>query len=237
MLARFKPSRWFRYSLRMFLLMVTVLCILLGRYMKQKRDKQLAIQTIVGWRGTIHFDYEPSPLERMQLAENAARLGTPPVFPEPPPPGPAWLWRYLGERFFADAVEVELPYLGDEIELPHLRDKKVDFGALAPLTKIRRLRIRQTKNLDNELRHLKKLPELEVLGLGLSNVTDRGLKHVARLRNLKTLSLGYTQVTDNGVLQLSSLHELEYLEIKNTEVTDAGADRLRLALPNCEIIK
>ncbi|MEX0642013.1 MAG: leucine-rich repeat domain-containing protein [Pirellulales bacterium] len=241
MLARFKPRRWFRYSLRTFLFLVTVLCILLGVYMQQKWDKQLAIQTIIGWGGTIHFDYEPSVAERAQrafLSMESAFRGTPaPVFVDRPPPGPQWLRRYVGDHFFAAAVEVELPYLGDEIKLSWLGDKKVDFGALAPLTKLRSLTIRQTKNLDNELRHLEKLPELEVLRLSLSNVTDRGLTHIARLPNLKILSLANTQVTDIGVLQLSSLHELRHLEIKNTGVTDAGADRLRRALPNCEVIK
>jgi hypothetical protein len=217
MFARIKPRRWFRYSLRTILIAVTVLCILLGMYMQQKRDKQLAIQTIIGWGGTIHFDYEPSVAERAQrafLSMGSAFRGTPaPVFVDRPPPGPPWLRQYLGDHFFADAVEVELPYLGDEIKLPYLGDRIVDFGALAPLTKLKRLTIRQTKNLDNELRHLEKLPDLEALYLGYSNVTDRGLEHIARLRNLKILSLGGAQVTD------------------------AGVDRLRQSLPNCEVTK
>jgi len=226
-----KPRRWLRFSLRTFFLLVTVLCVSLGLYMKQKRDQQFAVKTILDWNGKVRFDYEPSDRERAERAlqaVHAANLGSPPpVFVDRPPPGPVWLRRLLGDHFFADVVVVELPYL---------KEKSVDLEILSNLTNVKRLRIGAIKDIDDQLKHLERLQNLEVLGLGFSNVTDRGLQHVARLRNLKTLSLCYTQVTDTGLLHLSSLRELEHLEIQHTNVTDAGVERLRKQLPNFEIV-
>ncbi len=43
------------------------------------------------------------------------------------------------------------------------------------------------------------------------------------------------QVSDSGLEHLKGLNELQLLFLRNTLVTDAGVEKLKRALPNCEI--
>jgi len=60
-------------------------------------------------------------------------------------------------------------------------------------------------------------------------------RHLKGLPNLELLSLGSTQVTDAGLKHLKGLTRLQLLLLENTEVSDAGIKELKAALPNCEI--
>ena len=113
---------------------------------------------------------------------------------------------------------------------------------------------------DNDLEHLRALTKLESIDLGNSNITDAGLEHLKRLTNLETLFLGNTQITDIGLEHLKGLANLQYLHLSRTSVTAAGLEhlkgmkrlkvlvlfqtnvtddavkKLQLALPNCKIM-
>ncbi len=113
--------------------------------------------------------------------------------------------------------------------------------------------------LDGELVILKDLGQLVSLHLGGTDVTDEGLVHVAGLTALKRLHLEKTKVSDEGLAHLAGLEDLSYLNLYLTAVTDAGlahleglknlkslylwqtkvtpegAEKLRQALPGCNI--
>ena len=113
--------------------------------------------------------------------------------------------------------------------------------------------------LDGELGVLKDLGDLVSLHLGGTDVTDAGLVHLAGLTALKRLHLEKTKVSDAGLAHLASLESLSYLNLYQTGVTDAGlahleglknlkslylwqtqvtpdgAEKLRQALPDCNI--
>jgi hypothetical protein len=69
---------------------------------------------------------------------------------------------------------------------------------------------------------LRELPDLRVLRLAGTNVTDEGLAHVARLTQLTGLNLSDTRVTDAGLAQLATLTRLETINLANNAITDAG---------------
>jgi hypothetical protein len=200
--------------------------------LKQRRDQQLAIQEIREMFGSVEFDYQPSVRERKDrtlMTVEAAESGLPaPTFVDRPPPGPAWLRKYLGNDFFANVVAVKLPYF---------RENNVGLKILNEFSDLTRLQIGPTRDLDNEMAHVESLGNLEILHMSYSNVTDRGLSHIARLPKLRILSLNNTLVTDAGLQQLSPLRKLEHLELKNTSVTGAGTDALRRELPDCAIVR
>ena len=75
---------------------------------------------------------------------------------------------------------------------------------------------------DSALIQLRRLPDLERLGLAKSRVTDAGLAHLRRLRTLKWLDLSNTEVTNAGLLQLQGLDGLEGLHLSGTQITDDG---------------
>jgi hypothetical protein len=69
-----------------------------------------------------------------------------------------------------------------------------------------------------------------------TKITDAGLPKLRPLVNLEFLHLGRTPATNAGIENLLGLKKLKRLEVTNTKVTDEGADKLRKALPDCEVL-
>ena len=84
-------------------------------------------------------------------------------------------------------------------------------------------------------KELESLPNLKILNLYFSGVTDTGLVHLRNLNNLKDLCLFRTAVTDAGLPALKSLTGLEQLDVRDTKVSADGVAELQKHLPNCLI--
>ena len=83
---------------------------------------------------------------------------------------------------------------------------------------------------------LRELKSLRDLKLKETAITDTGLCHLDNLLRLETLILRDTQVTDDGLAQFESLTSLKNLDLRRTHVTAEGVGKLRLKLPDCDII-
>ena len=68
-------------------------------------------------------------------------------------------------------------------------------------------------------------------------VDDDALAVLYGFRELRSLDLRDTQITDAGVRHIAVLRRLEQLDIRGTRITDDGLQKLRGALPNCEITR
>ncbi|ADG66467.1 hypothetical protein Plim_0620 [Planctopirus limnophila DSM 3776] len=79
---------------------------------------------------------------------------------------------------------------------------------------------------DEQLALLPGLPEVAILNLRGTKITDAGLVHVGTLKNLLKLHLEKTAITDAGLAHLSGLEKLEYLNLYGTKVTGAGVKGL-----------
>lgn len=88
---------------------------------------------------------------------------------------------------------------------------------------------------DADLANVARLKEIRKLVLSYSNITDAGLEHLAGLKSLHTLRLSGTKITDAGLKHLEGLTDLRELLLQGTAVTNAGVERLRRALPDCDI--
>jgi Leucine Rich repeat len=119
------------------------------------------------------------------------------------PPGPEWLLRLLGKNFFADIEDVDFTV--------HWR----------PIV------------TDDDLVHLKELPNLKGLVLRNAKISDAGLANLEELTKLRALDLNRATVTDAGLVHLQGLTSLTWLDLRGTEVTDAGRAELQNALPRC----
>lgn len=112
------------------------------------------------------------------------------------------------------------------------RSKVTDKGvaALALLKSLVSVDIGGTNVSDAGVEHLKRLPLLKTLSLGLYNqgckITDAGMTHVGEITSLEWLDLSGTAVTDEGLKQIRSLTNLKNLSIDNTKITDAGLAHL-----------
>jgi internalin A len=69
---------------------------------------------------------------------------------------------------------------------------------------------------------LKRLPNLEHVGLDSSQVTDAAMRDIEPLTGLKVLSLSDTHVTNAGLESLKGMTELQELTLDGTAITDAG---------------
>ncbi len=104
---------------------------------------------------------------------------------------------------------------------------------------------------DLDLRHLNELPDLSVLDLSLTHITDQGMLEIKNLRgitdlnlywceyvtdegiaaikdwkNLKRLNLHGTKASDNGLEHIAGITTLETLNVGSTLMTDVGLERL-----------
>lgn len=189
-MAAVPKRRWFQFSLRTLLIIVTILAVGPG-----------------GW-----LIYEQNQARRQKESAAQLRKVGAEVYATP-----RWLWTLLepdspgtvvgvGLRYrkFSDVDLIPLSSLAELIWLD-LNDTPVgDNGLvhLAGLRRLKRLRLDETQVTDAGLCHLSGLKELEQLNLYKTQISDAGLANLAVLTNLEELNLQRTQVTDEGVANL-----------------------------------
>lgn len=206
--------RWFRFSLRTLLLMVTFGAAAFGwlginlRAAQRQRDAVAAVQKLGGFVG---YDYQ---------MDSAGNLDANAVAP-----APAWLRKIAGDDFFADVTHVYLCGCGASDET------LVQIGGLPRLES---LNVSYTKITDDGLANLAGLMELRSLRLWNTRVTDTGFAKLRRLTKLRSLSLAETRVTDAALRQMSCYPELQELNLSETQISDAALDEFRRRRPNLQ---
>jgi Leucine-rich repeat (LRR) protein len=251
---RFLKRRWFQFSLKGMLVVVTLVAVGLGwlAYERNKvRKREAAISAIEQVGGIVVVDGEPT--------------------------RPSWLRPVLGDNSGGGVVEVDfsevkvtdagLAHVAVLAELRFLRlnnaqltdaglthlaglskiesltlsgDHQITNAGLTNLIGLKELKdlfLRDTQVTDAGLNFLAGLTKLEVLGLDNTQLTDAGLVHLRGLTKLSWLRLNGTQVTDAGLTHLTGLTALKVLDLFDTHVTDQGVSKLQKALPNLEIIR
>lgn len=221
---RTRRRRWFRYSLRTFLLLVTITCIVLGLYVKRQRDRHVAIETILGWGGVVDFtDWRAVNVkdsrDRFVALMGRSRTGRPrPVFP---PQGDAWQRRIFGKYYGSSIVRVSIsksPFSPT--------DATIDVRVLSYLPDVKRLGLGEPID-DDALQRLPRLPSLETLNLmSNTNVSDRGMECLARLPKLKFLQVMYGSFTAVGLARIGAARNLSGLMLYRCELTDDGLAHL-----------
>lgn len=196
--------RWFQFSTRGVLLLMTSVAIGLGLWVSEfhRRNRALiALRSVSPERGY----YRPMRFERA-----------------PQPSWPArqkWLTRWLDKDFFNDLVEIDLsgalrPH-GDTTFLP-----------LTEFRSLKRLSLNDTQAGDKGMPYLRMLPTLEYLDIRDTQAGDDALVNLAPLLNLEELNLSGTRVTDAGLAHLTGLTRLKSLRLSKTRIGDEGLSRL-----------
>ena len=143
-----KPRRrWFQYSLRTLLVLVTVLCVWLAVTANRARKQREAVAAIEAVGGVVYYEYQTKSGQK--------------------PPGPKWLRELIGDEYFVSVVLVDFNETQvTDAGLMHLKG----------LTKLELLYLNRTQITDAGLEHLKGLTNLEDLWLNGTQVTDEGVK-------------------------------------------------------------
>jgi len=187
--------RWYQYSLRTLLIVVTLAgCGFgwLGWKVREARQQQSAVAVIEKLGGRVIYDYG------FDSQGNELPTAT--------PPGPAWLRSLVGDDCFRCVCCVYLDITPG---------KSADLQYLKCFTHLNNLEISDTQAADGGLEYLKGLAELGYLRIRGPQVTDAVLEHLKCLTQLKLLTLDGTQVTDAGLANLQQA--LPGCEIDRTE--------------------
>lgn len=177
-----KTGRFFRrwqFSLRTMLLVVTLLALFLGAYLRRVNDQRDAVRAVLAAEGSVFYDF--------QCDESGGVLKT---ALEPRWP---WLAEWLEVDWRASVTRVEVPdtKLTDALlkrvgRLPHLRHARLGETFITGVS-------------DDGLRYLRGLNELTTLYVGGYRVTDAGLRHLEGLSQLEELHLEGANITIAGV--------------------------------------
>lgn len=100
---------------------------------------------------------------------------------------------------------------------------------------LRVLDLNRTAVSEQSLVHLQSMKELRKLSLWDTQITDAGLTHLHTLNQLESLSLRNTRVSDAGLVFLHDLTGLQELNLAGTRTTERGAELLKAKLPRVKI--
>jgi hypothetical protein len=67
-------------------------------------------------------------------------------------------------------------------------------------------------------------------------VDDEALRYIGKLKKLRLINLARTRVTDSGISLLLGLKKMERINLSETRVSSRAVAKLRLALPDLEIV-
>lgn len=223
--------RWLRFSLRTFLIALTIFCVWFGWYLYRVEQQREAVKWVRANGGTVHYDDE--------LDLKRGRLG------KGQPSTPNWLLEMLGVDYFSTVEQVEgvftergdLTPLVALTELGYLTLNHMPVSDLTPLEGLTNLKVLLLEDtLVSDISPLTGLMNLERLRLSSTQVSD--LAPLEAMTNLETLELNNTPVSD--LTLLATLENLSILNLTDTPVSDAtplaGLTKLRvLWLDNTQV--
>ncbi len=163
-----RKRRWLRYSLKTFLVLVTLFCVLmawLGTFVYRVNKQREAVQWVRDWGGKVYYDFEWD-IEGSRITGSQ-------------PPGPDWLRELIGIDYFADVVIVE--FYSEVKDLEPLRN----------LTELLWLYLSDTQVSD--LEPLRELTQLQSLSLDGTQVSD--LSPLVKMKNVTIYLYEGQQVT------------------------------------------
>ena len=232
-----KPKRrWFQYSLRTFLVAITVLAVWLGVKINAARRQHEAVTAILKAGGSIAYSYQAT----------TDPDGLIKIDPHASPHVPSWLRNWLGDDFLFEVVEAS--FLGNGRTIP-ARPIVITESDLSQLAKLPGLRSVTFGNVniaasdthpqrlldDSDLTVLRNLSRLENLGVFPAEVHGNGLANITRSNGLKSLLLIDTPIDDLAIGHISKLTNLQYLWLRNTRISDRGLENLR-SMPSLEYL-
>jgi hypothetical protein len=202
-----RKRRWFRYSLRTCLLVVTLFGLCLGWKFGEAREQRHAVAELLRMQIGVDYDY---PNQHLGVE----------------PPEPAWLIKLLGVDFFHDVVGVNnTRFLNGDYD--EKLDRTPAFRAFARLPKLRMINLAQLPVNDDDLRQLAGLSKLHVVWfLAPSTATGAGFEGWRSRETMESILLGSSPISDGGIQQIAEFKSLTDLSLNNSEVTDASVDAI-----------
>jgi hypothetical protein len=217
------------------LIVEAVACLLLAFFAPRVRDSRLqrrvaeSVEAEEG--GCILYDWQPEKNfykgRRLNLLDDSAA--------QEGPLKPMFVGNLLGDEYFQDIEAITCPRLSSghvlselgglrglhALYLPGIKVSANDFQALSSNT-LTLLDIGRSRVLtDDHLIDLSvRLPQLTVLWIDKTRITNAGLEHIGRCPHLRVLNLSYTKTTGDGLRHLTGCRHLRYLGLERIQLDD-----------------
>lgn len=204
----------FRFSVRVFLIFVGLVCTFLGWRAYRVNKVETAVRSIREVGGWTRYRYAYTETKNGRLRNYDCDL----ILTAAPFPRQHWIKVMIGDSEHNNV---------DGVILSGTRHNS-DRGWYHALT------------CDDELLsklapHLNALDGLKILDLSQNPLTAEGLRHLQELHGLEELNLLATEVDDAGLRHLEAIKSLRKVDLVHTRVTPDGVRRLEEALPNCNV--
>ena len=243
-----KPRRWFRFSLRMLLVVITVLCVWLGFTVNAARRQKAALTAIQCVGGQFAFDY--------QHLTPRGRIDEAAFDPKATAPGPAWLREWIGDDYFRTPLAVYFENalltesdLAQLANLPKLRLVDIRNTKIVPEGSVNRAATGPAKSVnvdpfaanpidagqqqplqaanarpirDNDLAVLAELKDLRQFSIIDADISGAGLQYLVNLTHLESLCLANSNVQDEGMEFIGKLASLEELARCGARISDGA---------------
>lgn len=206
---RFRSS----FSLRTFLVALTLLSIVICLFANRTRRRQAALAKLhsLGVSTTTAYGHRMS--KGIFLIPGYV----------PPPVSRTWSEVIFGDGLDSISIIRQTRIPGDMLR------------AIASFPELRSLYLHETDVGDQDLRVLRGLRNLESLNLTSSAISDASAEVIGGFREMKWLELNETNITDEAVPHLMRLQKLEVLRVRHTNFTEQGILQLA-SLPNLKEI-
>jgi hypothetical protein len=209
-----RRGRWFSYSLRTMLLVVTLLALVLGRWVNSSREQRIAVDTIRNHfpHHRCEYDYE---LERFRGVGGFTAIAGVSNSPASAPRN--WIPRFLRDRLGKDYFHsIESVVFGETFyatDRPGPEKNAAAWKAISGIWNLRQLTSYLEPD-DSDLAHLAGLRHLNHVDLMICpDITDESLVWLSRVPNLETLTLTGGQFTPSGFAHLARLRHLKSLQL------------------------
>lgn len=215
--------RWLQYSLKSLLIVMLVFGVWLGWKVNKAREQREIVEALAANKNAVSYDFS--------MDEDGNYI------PRSSPPWPNWMESLLGRDFLCDVRGVDLSVEGSPRDQPE-SDLSTTLARLSTLPDLRSLALATVDPVAHleSVGELRSLRHLTIYATSTNKSSlDRALASLRGLRRLKFLRIWSRDLTDEGLVHLQSLDGLRKLELDYAQVTRAGIERLRAALPDCEI--
>ena len=209
-------SRWRRFSLRTFVISVTLLCVVLGRIATTASRQRDAKNELERFGVSVMYEHE------WQYSGKPRSLTSRLLEP---------VARHIDPNLVLPVTVVRTRYL----EAPSLKAgaENTSSGVIAPISNLPNLQylsLTHTNVKNKDIAQLAHLRDLETLNLHMTKMHEGPIPGLDQLR-LKFLRLNRTRIDDESIAALRAMKTLEHLDLTRTKVTDAGLKHLE-SLPN-----
>ncbi len=189
-LKKSKWTRWFRFNLRTFLVVVALFSAFIGWYLYRVQQQRRAVQWIENAQGEVWYNYQ---LQSVDSVANQSAVSA----------WPGWLVELLGIDFFERVVMARIYYAPEVSGISQLKGlpnlKSLTLSCISA----------------SDLSVIKQLTELEELHLRGESFSD--LSPLSNASSLQSLVLVNTKVTD--IRPVCNLESLNFLEIYNAPIS------------------